>query len=482
MGTIDGLLVTYLANALWMTCLVAAAAMFLARSIRRGPSRYRHALWIMALALASLLPLTSLRNSLNMVPGPSTLSAGGANANESSIGAPASSSSPLWFNMRHRRRPISFAPLLTQVLALGYLGFAISRGLVLCWAWRQTRRILRAASRRPLPLDHTVLVERCCAALHTRQARIACSHELRGPVVLGVWRPVLVLPEWFFSDISEEELVSALFHELAHVRRRDFLVNLICEVLLLPISFHPAAWLLKAQIKQSRELACDEIAAAKLPTRAAYARSLLSIARSIAATSSSPRSGYALGLFDSNTLEERIMNLFKKTNHLNKTWGRAQALTASCLLAAACLMASAFSIQVTRASGMLAEPRQFAGTWEGKFKGKTFITLKLVAKEGKISGTVSRISIQVNTKGELTDASSLDGEDAISETIPDANVLHLTTKAKGEVSTMTGDSEESIQYDMKLTGADQAELQIAGIPPGMPAPAPWKLERKPATP
>lgn len=131
---------------------------------------------------------------------------------------------------------------------------------------------------------------------------------------------------------------------------------------------------------------------------------------------------------------------------------------------------------------MPAEPRQFAGTWEGKFKGKTFITLKLVAKEGKISGTVSRISIQVNTKGELTDASSLDGEDAISETVPDANVLHLTTKAKGEVSTMTGDSEESIQYDMKLTGADQAELQIAGIPPGMPAPAPWKLERKPATP
>jgi hypothetical protein len=208
----------------------------------------------------------------------------------------------------------------------------------------------------------------------------------------------------------------------------------------------------------------------------------LSIAKSIAATPVSNRSRYALGLFDTNTLEERIMNLLKKTNRSGKAWGRARALIASSVLAGVCLVTSAFSIQVAGARSTLAELKQFTGTWEGKFKGKTFVTLKLVAKEGKISGTVSRISIQMSPSGELTDTSATDGEDAIIETVPEGKVLHLTTKATGQVSSTAGDSEESIQYDMRLTGTDQAELQIAGTPPGMPSPAPWKLERKPAKP
>jgi hypothetical protein len=294
--------------------------------------------------------------------------------------------------------------------------------------------------------------------------------------------PVLVLPGCFLANSSEAELAAALCHELAHIRRHDFLLNLVYEILLLPITFHPAAWLIKKQIEQSRELACDEIAAENLPTRATYARSLLSIAQSMGSTASSARSLYALGLFDTNTLEERIMNLLKRTNRLDKRQCRALALAASCLLAAVCMAASLFSIQVARARSTAEEMKQFEGTWEGKFKGKTFITLKLAVKESKISGTVSQVSIQMNPKGELTDASPLDGEDAISETVPEGKMLHLITKAKGAVSNMSGDSEESIQYDMKLTGPYQAELQIVGTPPGMPAPAPWKLQRKSANP
>jgi len=109
----------------------------------------------------------------------------------------------------------------------------------------------------------------------------------------------LILPEWFFSCASEEELLSTLCHELAHVRRHDFLLNLAYEILFLPISFHPAAMVIKSQIKQSRELACDEFAAGNLPTHAAYARALMSIAQTVAATSSASSSGrsrYALGL------------------------------------------------------------------------------------------------------------------------------------------------------------------------------------------
>ena len=482
---IERLLITYLANALWMTCLVAAAAALVARLIRQGPSAYRHALWVMALGCASLLPLTSLRNSSATGRDASAASVQDAQASSNPTGltdaAGTLSPDSFWNKMRHGKRPLPFAPLLTEILAASYLGFLVLRGLSLCRAWHRTRRLRRGARARSFPPRQAAVLRRCLAAFDAGRVSIACSPALdSSPAVVGVRRPVLLLPESFFSDLAEEELASALCHELAHVRRHDFLLNLIYQALSLPVSFHPGALFIKAQMEQSRELACDETAAAALPTRAAYARSLVNIAQSLAGASSSTCASYALGLFDTNTLEERVMNLLKKTPRFDKTRARAQALAASGVLAAACLTASAFSLQVARAGSTPADLKQFAGTWEGKFQGKTFVTLKLAAKDGKISGTVSRFNIEMSPTGELTDASPSDGEDAISDTAPDGKVLHLITKAKGEVSAGGNDSEESIQYDMKLTGKDQAELQIVGAPPGMPAPAPWKLERKPA--
>jgi beta-lactamase regulating signal transducer with metallopeptidase domain len=121
-----------------------------------------------------------------------------------------------------------------------------------------------------------------------------------------------VLPEWFSSQASKDEISSILSHELAHIRRHDFLLNLVYELLILPISFHPAAALIKARIDQTRELACDEIAAESMSTRTQYARSLLSIAQSIAANPRPSMLGYAMGLFDTNILEDRIMNVLAK--------------------------------------------------------------------------------------------------------------------------------------------------------------------------
>jgi beta-lactamase regulating signal transducer with metallopeptidase domain len=112
---------------------------------------------------------------------------------------------------------------------------------------------------------------------------ILVSLEGNGPATVVIHNPVLVLPEWSLSHASEDELASMLGHELAHIRRHDFLLNLVYDLLILPISFHPAATLIKARIDQTRELACDEIAAEGMPTRTQYARSLLSIAQSIAA-------------------------------------------------------------------------------------------------------------------------------------------------------------------------------------------------------
>jgi bla regulator protein blaR1 len=468
MDPINEIVVTFVSNALWMTCVIAAVTWLLSRALRQGPSAYRHALWVAALLFAVLLPFVSLLGSRrNDEPRPEPVAV-------SSTGQPtevgldgAASSWILWQRMRHGRQQVLFGPLFTRLVALFYSGFIFYRAVGFYWGWRALRAILHGASERAIPLAVRIRIEHYHASLGVEPVPILWSPEGEGPATLGIRNPVLVLPEWFWSQASEDELSSTLCHELAHVRRHDFLLNLVYELFLLPISFHPAAALIKARIDQTRELACDEIAAESLPTRAGYARSLLSIAQ-MSANRHPVASGYALGLFDANTLEDRIMNVLTKTNRIRKTWARAAVLAASGLLVATCLGVSGFSVQVTQPNNTDADLRQFVGSWHAKFEGKTFQTIKLEKQEGKLTGTVSHGEIQSDKDGELTSAEEIDGSDPIVEAKLTGGILRVTTKEE--------DSQDTIEFEMKLTDTDQAELRIL-TPPDVPTLKPWRLER-----
>ena len=124
---------------------------------------------------------------------------------------------------------------------------------------------------------------------------------------MGFHRPVIVLPETLLQSGPSEELTAALCHEMAHIRRRDYLVNLLCEFALLPLIFHPAAWLLKRRIEETRELACDEAAAGLLLRR--RTTPLWSTWRNLLRRSPRLQSTLHPGRFDANIMKERIMRL-----------------------------------------------------------------------------------------------------------------------------------------------------------------------------
>jgi hypothetical protein len=176
-----------------------------------------------------------------------------------------------------------------------------------------------------------------------------------------------------------------------------------------------------------------------------------------------------MGLFDKNTLEDRIMNLLAPANQLRKTWTRASALGASALLIATCLGLSGFSIQVAQDRNPSADLQAFVGTWQARFKGKTFQTIKLTKTQDTLTGTVSHADITVDPKsGELTEVKVGEGEDTIDEAKLIKGKLLITS--------------QDVQFEMKLTGANQAQLQIV-IPPEaaatLPSAKPWKMERVP---
>jgi beta-lactamase regulating signal transducer with metallopeptidase domain len=468
MNPINEIVVTYVTNALWMTCVIAAATSVLSRTLRRCPSSYRHALWVAALLLAVSLPFASLRASRdNYKSRPESVTAASTVPSAES-GFSGTSSWALWRQMRHGSQPVWFGPLWVGPVAMLYLGFIFYRAARLFRGWQSLRAMLHKSSEPQIPPAMRTVVEQCHSLLGMKPVPILLSLEGQGPATLGIRNPVLVLPEWFLSQASADEVSSTLSHELAHIRRHDFLLNLVYELLILPISFHPAAALIKARIDQTRELACDEIAAESLSTHTRYARSLLRIAQSMAAKQRPAHVGYALGLFDTNTLEDRIMNVLETANRVRKTRARALVLATLTLLIVTCLAVSGVSIQVAQHTSTDADLQQFVGTWHAQFKGKTFLTINLEKQQGKLIGTVSHADMQVGKDGELTSAEEHEGSNPIVEAKLTGGTLLITTKEQ--------ESQDTIQCEMKLTGTDQAELRVLA-PPDVPAPKPWKLER-----
>jgi len=97
---------------------------------------------------------------------------------------------------------------------------------------------------------------------------------LQAPAVIGWIRPVVLLPVWAATGLSETQLRAVIAHELAHIRRLDSFVNLLQILVETLLFYHPAIWWLNRRIRAERELCCDEIAVSLTGDRLEYAKAL----------------------------------------------------------------------------------------------------------------------------------------------------------------------------------------------------------------
>lgn len=105
------------------------------------------------------------------------------------------------------------------------------------------------------------------------------SAAVQVPTVIGWLKPVVLLPLTATTGLSTEQLEALLAHELAHVKRCDYLINLFQTMLETVLFYHPAVWWISNQIRNEREHCCDTIALRLIANRALYASSLFEIAR-----------------------------------------------------------------------------------------------------------------------------------------------------------------------------------------------------------
>lgn len=89
--------------------------------------------------------------------------------------------------------------------------------------------------------------------------KIFVSDRISVPAMIGVFKPVILLPVATFSQLSTEQVETILLHELAHIRRYDYLVNLFQVLVESLLFFNPFVWLISNTIRKERELCCDDM-------------------------------------------------------------------------------------------------------------------------------------------------------------------------------------------------------------------------------
>jgi beta-lactamase regulating signal transducer with metallopeptidase domain len=123
------------------------------------------------------------------------------------------------------------------------------------------------------------LLRRLCREMRvSRRVAIGMSDRIAAPLVVGVLRPMILLPMSVVSSLSVDQLEFVLLHELAHVRRHDNFVNLLQRFVEAIAFFHPAAWRISAWVRLERELCCDAAVLRRRANPNGYAETLASLA------------------------------------------------------------------------------------------------------------------------------------------------------------------------------------------------------------
>ncbi|HTV82272.1 MAG TPA: M56 family metallopeptidase [Acidobacteriaceae bacterium] len=328
--------VSYAINAAWQVPLLAGAGFAAAGVLRRRGPQAQHVVWVATLLLSSMTPLAAARMFL-----PAAISwgrspgAGGASAAVAGSGARVAS------HAGGLLLPGGVIWLIFGLYVFALAWFAVR----LLAAVAATNRLMRGGTPLRLTGDGERIWEYVRRPFAATNARLFASGSVRGIVTAGVREPAILLPADFVARWTEDDLLSALGHELAHVRRHDYAKNLLYEIAGLLTAFHPAIRIVKAQIARTREMVCDAMVVERLLDRKRYRQSLLRLAERM--MPDGRVAANALGLFDANILEERIMMMKLKRTAPNRLVRVTLMGCATLLLLAAVIGGTAFAMGVS---------------------------------------------------------------------------------------------------------------------------------------
>lgn len=383
MSTLETWLLSYLLNSLWQVPLLFIAGWLAARALRKTGPAAEHRIWVSTLLLQVLIPaISTLHWSWLRIPIPWGRAASPISGAHVSIimgGGTIPSA-------------LHFPATLLATIAVTYVTISTYFAARFLWRCHSLCNLARNATHITLSSQAAACWSQCEQRFGIKNAVPAVSTCIFGPVTIGFAQKMVLLPASMVSTLPESDIHTIITHEFAHMRRNDFAKNLLYELLSLPVSYHPLAWLTRERLTESREILCDQMAA-ELDGRTQYARSLLRLA-SLLVAGTPARSPHAIGIFDTRKFERRLMKLTEKQSEIPAL--RRLTILAACIAfgLATCGSALALSMNVIPTASSASSSKKAAplaispGIMAGNRIGGADPKYPAAAKKARVQGTV----------------------------------------------------------------------------------------------
>jgi beta-lactamase regulating signal transducer with metallopeptidase domain len=252
---------------LWQGLLVGALAALALLALRNARPQARYAVACFALAVCLALPLAGLwRGVAGAAPAHDEAA---ASVTATWLATPvAADTAPAAPASDWRQSLQAQMPAIVAAWSAGALLLALRLLFGCRWVGR-----LRASARLPNSSWQGRFDELAVRVGLRAPVPLRISDNIDSPVAAGWWRPVVLVPAALLAGMPVELMEALLAHELAHVRRRDYLVNLLQGVVETLLFYHPVVWWLSRQARVEREQIADDLASRALadPRRLALA-------------------------------------------------------------------------------------------------------------------------------------------------------------------------------------------------------------------
>ena len=253
-------------NHVWQSTLFAGVIAILALALRHNRARLRYGLWLAA-SVKFLVPFATLAavgGLLEWQKAPAPIRSVVASPGVRDFNAPFAA---MWVDSTPMvtavAQPQWIAAILFTVWVCGFTAIVLRRAR----QWREIRTAVRAST----PFATTTLFP--------DGIEIRTAPTVLEPGVVGLRRPVILLPEGIDSYLTAGQLTAVLAHEVCHVRRRDNLTAAMHMVVEALFWFHPMVWWLGARLVATREQACDEHVVAETAEPITYAEGIVTVCR-----------------------------------------------------------------------------------------------------------------------------------------------------------------------------------------------------------
>jgi beta-lactamase regulating signal transducer with metallopeptidase domain len=241
-------------------------------------------------------------------------------------------------------------PWLPMLVFVWICGVAIlSLRLVSGWLWVQR---MKSHGTSPVEDGWDVIAARLSRRLHiARTVRLLRSTLVEVPTVIGWLKPVILVPASALSGLNPHQLEAIMAHELAHIRRHDYLVNLLQAVVETLLFYHPAVWWLSRRIRAERENCCDDLAVSLCGDPFTYAQALADLEGL-----RGPARRFVLAA-DGGSLVQRVRRLLGAPSHAGRAPGwLAGSASVLVLLGIAAGTAGTDALQAARSATSTAVP------------------------------------------------------------------------------------------------------------------------------